>query len=233
MDILRVVNTIGFLGFLGAVIVLAFVPAREDRRFNTTTKAFTMAAFGIYAYSLGIDVLQDALAHPIWEELEDFVEILFPVFVLMSVASTLSAQQVIDVRRAQRALAASHDMMYSIVDCAPAGIMVLDTAGRATFANETARSVLDLSEEHGTGALVTPGWNVIDRHGRGRPDFRVLIEGRALGSQPLSIHWPGGWRVDLEVHVEPLGSSREPQAFVATFERPRRHPDQQPSRVNP
>lgn len=217
-----VVNLVGLLGFASAVAVLASVPARPDRRFNEHTKTFTIAAFAIYVYSLAIDLFGRYLSSPLLEEIENFVEVLFPVFMLMSVAAMLSAQQVIDVRRAQAALKASHDMMYAIVDSAPAGIMVLDPAGRATFANETARQVLDFGYEEGTGALVTPGWTVFDLQGRGRPDFRALVTGPTAGSQALSVQWPSGWRVDLQANVEPLGEASTPGGYVATFERPRR-----------
>lgn len=216
------VNFVGLLGFAAAVAVLASVPARPDRRFNEHTKTFAIAAFAIYVYSLAIDLFGRYLSSPLLEEIENFVEVLFPVFMLMSVVAMLSAQQVIDVRRAQAALKASHDMMYAIVDSAPAGIMVLDPAGRATFANETARQVLDFGDEEGTGALVTPGWTVFDRQGRGRPDFRALVTGPTAGSQALSVQWPSGWRVDLQVNVEPLGAASAPGGYVATFERPRR-----------
>lgn len=223
MDLIVVIaDSIGFLCFLAAVIVLALVPAREDRRYNRNTKAFTIAAFAVYVYSLGIHLFGATLSSPLWEEAENFVEVLFPVFVLMSVVSTLSAQQYLDLQRTGRALVNSHDMMFSIVDCAPAGILVLDTSGRATFANETARNILDLDEEQGTGALQTPGWTIVDRQGRGRPDFRVLTEGRAVGSRPVTVHWPNGWKVELEVYVEPLGPARSAEAYVATFEKPRR-----------
>ncbi len=226
MDIVRVANVVGFAGFLAAVAILALVPARSDRRFNASVKIFTIAAFLVYVYSLGIHLFGGALASPLWEEAENFVEVLFPLFVLMSVVATHSAQQYLDVQRARRALAASYDMMFSIVDCAPAGIMVLDPRGQVTFANETARGVLDLTEDPETGDMVTPGWTVTDGEGRGRPDFRTLAEQPGLlGRKKLVVNWPSGRRVNLDVYAEPLGDGRGPSGgLVATFERPRSEP---------
>ena len=224
MDIVRIADAVGFAGFLGAVVVLALVPARADRRYNASTKTFTIAAFMVYVYSLGIDLFGETLANTAWDEIERFVEVLFPLFVLMSVVATLYAQQYIDVQRAHRALAASHDMMYSIVECAPAGILVLDARGQITFANDTARSVLDLAEDPETGDMITPGWTVVDREGKGRPDFRTLAEepGR-LGRKHLTVAWPDGWRVELDVYAESLADlDGRPAGLVATFERPRR-----------
>lgn len=219
------IDIIGFTGFTAAVIVLLTVPARADRRFNAMTKVFTVAAFCVYIYSLGIDLLW-VNTEGFFEQAGDFVEVLFPIFVLLTVVSSASQQQVIDLEHAQRAMRASHDMLVSIVEAAPAGILVLDQVGRITFANEAAREVLDLTEDPDTGDLVTPGWTVVDRHGRGRPDFRALVEGRVVGHEPLEVQWPSGWRVRLDVNVEPVGSaSAAPGGTVATFERPRRDTD--------
>lgn len=154
---------------------------------------------------------------------ESYVEILFPVLAVVLVYSAYSARQLADVRSTQRALVRSHEMTMGIIDAAPAGILFLDPTGRITFANETARQVLDLAEDPHTGRLVGPDWTVIDDRGAQSPGFCVLVEDESVKDLPLTVQWPTGWSVELDISTEPLRDAREGLGgVVATFERPAR-----------
>lgn len=220
MDISVVANAVGFAGFAVGVAILSFVPSRAKSRFNAATKGFTIAAMLVYVLSLGIDLAAPAAVAGFVEELEDFIEVLFPILALMAVVSGVSGQQVADLDRAQRAMAASQDFTLSIIDAAPAGILLLDGTSAIAFANETARDTLDLREDPETGEITRPSWTVRDPRGNESDDLRCLLE--YVGqSQRIVVEWANGWRVELLVSTKPLSEEAGSQGgVVATFERP-------------
>jgi len=222
MDIAQLANIVGFLGFASGAIILATVPSRPRSRFNIATKSFAIAAMLVYVYSLGVDLSGPALEGTFWEELEDFIEVLFPIFALMAVVSDFGGQQAADLDRSERAMESSRDFMLGLVDAAPAGILLLDSTSAIVFANTTARDTLDLTEDPDTGEILRPNWRVFDPRGGERDDLRCLLE--YVGeSQRVAIEWANGWRVELMVSTKSLLADTGPDGgVVATFERPAR-----------
>ncbi len=216
-------DILGLIAFAAAVLVTIATPSSEGSTFNPTTKGIMIAAFGTYVYVTGAKVLGDRLAGTYIENFDDYIEVLFPVLVLMAVFAAYSHQQMLDLQRSQRAVKRSYDMMLEIVDAAASGMMLLDSFGRITFANDTARAFLDLGETPDTGQIQTPGWTVKCGDQEPADDFRgLLLDGRSEGI-PVAVVWPKGWRVDLRVSVSPLSEdSGRIGGYVASFERPSR-----------
>ncbi len=220
MDVVTVIDAIAVIGFAAAAVVLVATPSAPDQRFNPMAKTFSIAAFGVYVLSLGVGLLALPVEGSGLDQLEDFVEVLFPIFTLMAVSFDYSGQQAADMIRSQRAMRASHDMMIGIVDVAPSGIMLVESSGEISFANAVACHILDLAEDADTGAITHPVWTVRDPRGGENSDLRCLVEYPGQ-SQRITIEWVTGWRVDLMVHTHLL--SRELGAIgglVTTFERP-------------
>lgn len=216
-------DVIAVAGFFVAMLVLASTPANAEGPLTRLTKWFMFAAFATRMYVSATKVLVHFVGPSVFEEFADYIEVMFPVLVAMSVFSAFMAQQLGDVRRSQRAVAASSEMMLGLVDAAPAGIMLLDGAGRITFANESARDVLDLFEDAETGGLAMPGVVIRDPSGGTAEDFSYLVGEHGHASVRLSAEWPSGWRVGLSVAVRPLDSDAgRAGGMVATFERPAR-----------
>lgn len=210
---------IAVIGFAIAAGILLFTPSGGNLTLSPYTKWLTIAAFTTRAY---VSATKVAFVGPSrLEVFGDYIEVLFPVLAAAAVFSAFSAQQLQDLARSQRAVQASNAMMIGMVDAAPAGILVLDDAGRITFANDSAREVLDLSYEADTGEIMNPGWKVRDPHGDERPDFACLLHDVDHAPVPLQILWPSGWRARLLVSTRPLhdGASLN-SGLVATFERP-------------
>ena len=220
MDAVVLIDAIAALGFAVAAAVLVATPSAPNQRFNPMAKTFSIAAFGVYVFSLGVGLLALSAEGSVLDQLEDFVEVLFPIFTLMAVSFDYSGQQAADMIRSQRAMRASHDMMIGIVDAAPSGIMLVESSGEISFANAEACDILDLAEDAETGAITHPVWTVRDPRGGKNSDLRCLVDYPGQ-SQRITIEWVTGWRVELMVHTQPL--SRELGSIgglVATFERP-------------
>lgn len=215
-QLLLVANAIGLLGFLVAAVVLATVPSDKDSFLNPLTKWFVIASLLTYVFVTVTDTL-GAMGYDLWTEgVEDFVELLFPVFVLVGVFSAYSYQQIEDLRRSQQALRSSHNLMMGIVDSAPAGILFINTNGTIAFANHAAKEILDLEEDE-FGHFDAP-WFA----GRERPEALLpAISHEHQVGVVIPVDWPNGWHVDLVVDTEPLVlSGGEAGGVVATFERP-------------
>lgn len=215
-QLLVVANAIGFVGFAVAAVVLATVPADKDSFLNPLTKWFVFSALMVYVYVTASDTF-DALGFDLWiDAIEDYVELLFPILVLVAVFSAYSHQQIGDLRRSQQALRSSHNLMMGIVDAAPAGILFIDVSGAIAFANQAAKEILDLEEDE-FGHFDAP-WFA----GRERPDalLPAISKEHQVGVK-IPVDWPNGWHVDLVVNTEPLvHAAGEMGGVVATFERP-------------
>jgi PAS domain-containing protein len=220
MDWVALADAVAVLGFGAAIVVLVITPSAQNRRFNPMAKSFTIASFSVYVFSLGVGLLLMPAEGTVLEQLEDFVEVLYPIFTLMAVSFDYSGQQAADMLRSQRAMRTSHDMMLGIVDAAPGGIMLVESSGEISFANDTASDVLDLTEDPSTGLIAHPTWTIRDPRGEESESFSALVEYPGE-SQRLVVEWVTGWRVELLVHTRPLSEQMgSAGGLVATFTRP-------------
>lgn len=215
------VATIDALALIAFSIALWMVLASSTKGEGPVGVAgkYCMAvAMAIYVLAMASNVLEHAGITSLFDQFEDYGEILFPPFVLYTAWMLFVRMREIDLVASQRAALRAQAMTLDILDSTPAGIMVLDASGRVTFANETARAVLEL-DETGSGDMVNPGWTVSTAGGDGSRDFSVLL-GQEPGERgiPVRVEWPSGWRLDLDVKVERMGdSSGRLGGMVATF----------------
>jgi len=217
-------DLIGLTGFSLGVALLALAPASEETVFDGWTRGFMIAAFAVYVVVLGIDLLAYFTVNRQVEMLEGYIEMLFPVLAIFAVFAAHRQQQILDLRGTQRALKSSYDMMLTIVDQTPAGVVVLDDKGRVSFANDAAKDILDLAEDPHTGAITNPGWSVVETGqptSHARSDFSAVLEALHNGIVPLTLMWPNGWRIDIKAAGAPLADAAGGVGgTVATFERP-------------
>jgi len=217
-------DLIGLAGFTAGIVLLLLAPASTESVFDGWTRGFMIAAFSVYVVVLAIDLYAYLATSSQIETLEGYIEMLFPVLAIFAVFAAHRQQQILDLRGTQRAMKRAHDMMLTIVDQTPAGVVVLDDKGRVSFANETAKDVLDLAEDPHTGVITNPGWSVVET-GRAqndaRPDFSAVLAPLHDGIVPLTLVWPNGWRIDIHVSGSPLADAvGGVGGTVATFERP-------------
>jgi PAS domain-containing protein len=210
---------IGLAAFLVTLLILAVTPSRGPRSgvFTPSVKAVVMATWGVYVY-VTFAKLADKIGPPALENLyESYVEILFPLLMLMSAYSAYAAQQSADLARSQRAQARSHAFMMGIVDAAPAGILFLDPQGIIGFANDTAKQVLELTEDD-RGWFQAP-W--LTGYGPAAA-FAPLTHPEPQSNVPITLTGSAGSEIVLSVSTQlSHDAAGNPTGIVATFERPR------------
>lgn len=216
-------DIVGFVAFTLTVVVLIATPSSEHGTLNGTTKVAMIAAFAVYVIATGENLLDAAgMSSDLLDEVESYVEILFPVLVLLAMSSGNSALQIQEIQRTQRAMQASQALTSEIIDRTPAGILLLDQVGNVVFANDAACDILDLREDSVTGEVILADWTVKCAGGAGRPDLSELPAHDYGPPVECDFVWSSGWEVELNISVQRMGSSEDgvPTGFVATFERP-------------
>lgn len=102
------------------------------------------------------------------------------------------------------------DLLHTITETSPVGIIVVDLDGRVTFANSRAERVLGLSRDD----LVHQGkytfdWKVTDYHGQAIADedlafYRVADIGQTIFDIRYAIERPDGNRILLSINASPI-----------------------------
>ncbi len=130
-----------------------------------------------------------------------------------------------ELKKAQESLRRDHNLLNSIANTSPVGIVVLDREGKITFANPRAESILGLSKKQITQLT----YNAPDRHithfdGRPFPDEdlpfrRVMAAGQPVFEVEHAIEWSDGRRVSLSINATPiLGPNGKGYGMVAAIE---------------
>jgi len=211
-------DAVCLVGMLVAVVALAITPAvrPEDGVYTRVVKAVFIAVWAIYAYVAAASLIEGLVPGFDTELYEGYLEMFAPMLVLAGFYGAYTARQYGDLKRAESALASSHMFMVEMVDAAPAGIMFLDPSGAIAFANASAKEVLDLVEDD-------RGWFSAPWKAQYGPteQFEALLDDQSHTGVPVSIAWPDGWTVELEVSTQVTRDARgRAGGYVLTFERP-------------
>jgi PAS domain-containing protein len=222
---------VGIAGFAAAFGLLLATPAkREGGGREPVVRFLLLVVFLLYAAAsvtlfLSEADMEDAFGAetaPVTAALEDNIETLLPLLAVGVLFASLAAQQYGDLSRGQKALTRSHDLMLDIVDAVPAGIVFLDGSGQITFANDTAKQVLDLVDRPGGGTPLNAIWRIEGADGDAAPGWLgPLVRSGPYDGVPVTLAWPSGVAVDLRVSGRPLHDAREDLGgVVVTFDRP-------------
>jgi len=214
------------IGFLTALVAVLMIPVVPGGAFSRAAKSFFVASIMCYFISAGVSILRHFVTMPAEVgTVMPLVELLWVPFILFGVYAMYSQQQINDAIEARRAVSRSGEMLASVMETTPAGVVVLDALGKITFANLEARRLLDL--EGGSAAdMPAPQWSVAlgehdDDADRRRSDFRDLLGPDPLLNESVTVSWPNGWRRRLVVNTTPLvdDSGSRSGAVVAFLER--------------
>lgn len=130
-----------------------------------------------------------------------------------------------ELKKAQESLRWEHNLLNSIANTSPVGIVVLDREGKITFANPRAESILGLSKRQITQITYkAPGRLITHFDGRPFPDEdlpfrRVMAAGRPIFGVEHAIEWSDGRRVSLSINATPiLGPNGQGYGMVAAIE---------------
>lgn len=117
---------------------------------------------------------------------------------------------VLRLEEEERAVRETNDRLTAIVDTVPSGILILDTSGRFTFANEVARRVLRLTGPHIIERTFDDtAWDLRTIDGQPLPRERVpfavvMRTGEAVFDSRFTIAPPDGTPMLLSVNAAPL-----------------------------
>jgi PAS domain-containing protein len=213
-------------GFATALVIMLTVPVRPGGTFNRTAKGFFAASILCYFISTLASIMGHVNLFPAFlEPAVSSVELLWVPFIVFGVYALYAHQQLTDAASSQHAVKKAGEMLESVMETAPAGIVVLNDAGAITFANGEARRLLDIADDK-PSSLMSPDWSVrvADEHDDGVPashDFHGLIAPEPKHSTPVLVSWPNGWHRHLVVNTAPFedAAGRVGGAVAAFIER--------------
>jgi PAS domain S-box-containing protein len=211
------------LGFTLALIAVLILPVRSGGAFSRASKSFFFASIMCYFISAGTSIVGHFIIVPAdFNTVMPLVELLWVPFILFGVYAMYSQQQLNDAAEARHAVVRSGEMLESVMETTPVGVVVLDGSGRITFANPEARRLLDLAAGQAAD-MANPAWSVSigdyrDVAEERSSDFLGLVGPDALINESVTVSWPNGWRRRLLVNTTPLADEAGgPSGAVAAF----------------
>ena len=210
MNLVAVFDMIAFFGFAGSLIVgLAFAGKMTPTpKMSTAAAVLIMLAMLTSAFVMFSNFVEHLGVTSSLDYLEDFVGILF--FPLLGYAYYLIwvDQRMKALWAAVATAQAEHLMLLSILDSIQAAAVLIDSAGRITFANEYARTMLELplgeNQSHmtGYGSIVPIG-------APANPGIGITFDRSVLDRTIESEHWEyvvGDLRTTLELSAGPMAA---------------------------
>jgi PAS domain-containing protein len=214
-----------WLGFTTAVVAALLMPVIDGGAVSRGAKWFFATSLVCYLTGTTASIAGHVTTVPAaLTTVVDAIEVLLVPFILFGVYSMYARQQLNDAITAQQSVLQTGEMMESILETTPAGIVVLDPTGWITFANGTARRLLDLEEIPDLGSLRTPGWKVTcgapGEDEEPRADFQGLLSDSDAQGVPVCVEWPNGWRRRFTANSAPVraGDGTMTGAIVAFVE---------------
>ncbi len=224
MSAIAVADGLSVIGFGVALLFFFLLPVDPARPYVRPIKAFLLAAMGVYVFVGISNTLEWAGITKVLDPYEDYVEVLFIPFVAYIVYAMATAQQLEDTKRGSELLRDQHELLSSIVDTSPAGVLVVAADGKITFANGLAQDVLGLREAAAGRFLPPP--DVRFSHEAGGvtgvgEGLEELLDRNPEGRVLRFVEHPGGRMIVIDVRTEPLpfaapGRGSAVVAFVDT-----------------
>ncbi len=128
-------------------------------------------------------------------------------------------------KNVERELQRERDLMGSIMETSPMGILVMDQQGKIIFANDQAARVHGVSSDEMIGRMHSdPIWKITAHDGSPFPAERLAFNRvmkirNAVLDIRNAIHWTDGRRVLLSINASPLfGADGDIQKVVSTVE---------------
>ncbi len=202
-------DVLPLLGFGAALVIIMMVPVRPGGTFNGTAKGFFAASILCYFTSTLASILGHFNLFPAFlDPAITSIELLWVPFIVFGVYALYAHQQLTDAVSAQHAVTKAGEMLESVMETAPAGIVVLNDAGAITFANGEARRLLDIADDS-PASLTSSEWavKVTQDHDEGvqaRHDFHQLVVSEPKHGTPVLVSWPNGWHRHLVVNAAPF-----------------------------
>jgi PAS domain S-box-containing protein len=128
-------------------------------------------------------------------------------------------------KTSEEALRRERDLVTRIMETSPVGIVVLDGAGRITFANPQVQRVTGFSKEQiEQRPYNDPAWRIVDDQAQPLPDDQlffpqVMRSGDTIQDLRQEVILPGGQKLFLAMNAAPLlDAEGEVDGVVVTFD---------------
>jgi PAS domain S-box-containing protein len=211
VSVVSVADVACAIGFGVALVFVAMIPVAPSRRYMLPLKVFMIVAMALCLFTGISNVLEWSGVTAALDVYEDYAEVLFIPLMAYLVFALSMAQQLESTRRMEELARGEQQLLTSIVEASPAGIMVVAADGGVTFANDRARDMLGLSpgeaesrcgvpddvrlgSEPGGATGVTEALRSLAAHGR-------------IDDVVRYVEHPGGRTLALDVSARPLGES--------------------------
>ncbi len=222
------------IGFGIALLFVFLIPLDPSRPYMRPIKAFMVVAMSLYLFVGISNVLEWGGVTAALDVYEDYAEVLFIPILAYLVFSLATAQQYEALADSQIMVRREQELLTSVVEASPAGIMVVGADGQVTFANDIARDSLGLRSADGAAYYGAPDdvrfgpepgsvTSVAD-------GLRDLVSLGDVHDVARYVEHPGGRIVAIDVGVRPLrtepgGAGGSVVAFVDITERLRYRQD--------
>ena len=204
MNAVALADVLSTLAFLVAAVLVAVLP--YDETLTKTSRAILTGAMLLYVFVGISNVLEHVGITARFDYYEDFAEILFIPALAYVATSVYLTSELRKSQLASRAQKSQNDLLLSIVDTVPGGIVLVDPAGGVSFSNDGAERILGLKSDEGGSLRITPPWRLSDPMTGDELTLAELASGGELVRKPLRATWPDGRRTDLSVSVTPMSS---------------------------
>lgn len=186
-----IADLVATIAFGSAVYFSARIP-RRNPAVGTQVKYTLLAVCGVYLIVSISNVLEHAGITSFFDVYEDFAEVLYVPLVAWAAYARLGAERLVAARRAEETIRSEHELLTRIVETTPTGILVADTEGEVTFANDVADRILARARDGqlDLGAIVRSGGLSRAREpvGDGEDVRYVAVRSTPLSAEPSGPH---------------------------------------------
>ncbi len=200
IGVLGVVCAVGF--GVAAILAVRRVPARSSGRMRLPMVALALA-MSMYCMTGVSDTLQYAGVTDRLDPYEDYAEILFVPLLLLAAFGDMTQERDAERARSARLLENQNELLVSVLETSPVGIMIVAPGGQVVFANEPARQLLRISEDPSTGRLVAAPSAMRTVQGTTTSLAEIVTRPPALGTRYV-YEWRDGHKLQALLSVTPM-----------------------------
>jgi len=212
------VDVVSLVAF-SVALVMALTMKVDSPLITRSVRYVFAAAMGLYVFVGISNVLEHSGVTVYFDSYEDYLELLF-LPAMAWVASTMYLNHQLDVqRRLGRTMRAQNDLLLSIVDTVPGGIIVVDVVGGITFSNEGAERILGLQSDTLGSVHLTPSWTLRDPMSGDAFTLADIVAAGTITRRPFIAEWPDRHSTSLTLSATPMNrASGERDGSVVAFE---------------
>ena len=180
-------DVVALLAFGLASYFVARTPA-ESPAVGRQVKYTLLAVTSVYVIVSASNMLEHAGVTAFFDIYEDYAEVLWVPLVVWAIYTRVGAERLVAAKQAEDAIRREHELLTRIVEMTPTGILVADTQGSVTFANDVAERILARarSGQLDLGAIVRSGGLPRAREpvGAGEDTRYVAVRSTPLSAEP-------------------------------------------------